>query len=360
MFSSPSPPSSEDESDPPPVLVRTKPPATTTKRPCRYGAQCYQTNPQHLARFSHDVPVATTTTTQATDSTNASQNQSTLKRKLPDCFGDADGTDTQAKRQRTTTTATTTITNKYTDDIYDDNDGNASVDISQDQQASSTSDQQSTATAVEGTRPKSTKPICPYLRVCQRKGKAHLAKFSHGSDDESVREEYAKGIKDTRSVSPPPFVHQKPKPIKLRGANVDQYSNDDQDGQDERHSKRRTIARPAVVSKILNTVVSTESHDISDGQDEDNQDNEHDDDDDDGEDERGPEPKPNRAMEEGESIDVPGSGTAKYLVKRVANHYYCTYVLASTTHMPLVLVLIACTCDGMQMHGLATTTKGSR
>ena len=34
---------------------------------------------------------------------------------------------------------------------------------------------------------------------------------------------------------------------------------------------------------------------------------------------------PLRVMKEGETIQVPGSGAAVYTVKRVSNHYYCTY-----------------------------------
>ena len=126
-----------------------------------------------------------------------------------------------------------------------------------------------------------------------------MDEFSHGSDDEELRKEYGSAVS---TVVEPPSASTKTTKTSTAAASIDDDAEDD----DAAHESDADA-----------------DADANDDEDADVDDDENDDDDD-GDDAK-PGPTPLRVMKEGETIQVPGSGAAVYTVKRVSNHYYCTY-----------------------------------
>ena len=163
----------------PPAAAAAPAPATkpeAVKPPCKYGAQCYRTNPEHLAKYSHP-----------TDNKTASAKVDLAK--LPKgSFIAGNGTvyiPTDDKVAPPSVPENTEVPRTASDlqlsplAVYEDEDESILVDVPSLSEAEESVGEPAAKRSRKDSEEPDTRPPCKYGAKCFRKNAEHLAKYSH-------------------------------------------------------------------------------------------------------------------------------------------------------------------------------------
>ena len=190
----------------PKPVTQTAPPAAakpeTTKPPCKYGAQCYRTNPEHLAKYFHPAAAAATKVDLA---------------KLPKgSFIAGNGTvyiPTDDKVAPPSAPENTEVPRTASDlqlsplAVYEDEDESILVDVPPLSEAEESAGEPAAKRSRKESEETDTRPPCKYGAKCFRKNAEHLAKYSHPASTAAAAGAAAvAAVMEEKTVIMPDFV----------------------------------------------------------------------------------------------------------------------------------------------------------